>query len=34
MGMFESFSIGQGQGEVIVSHLQFANDTIIFCDNS
>lgn len=31
VGMFEGFSIGN---EVKVSHLQFADDTIIFCDNS
>lgn len=32
--MYKGFSIGQGNGEVVVSHLQFADDTIIFCDNS
>lgn len=32
VGMFEGFSLGQG--EVVMSHLQFADDTIIFCDNS
>lgn len=31
MGIIESFSLGQG--EIVVSHLQFADDTI-FCDNS
>lgn len=32
VGMFEGFS--SGNGGLVVSHLQFANDTIIFCDNS
>lgn len=32
MGMFEGFS--PGGGDLSVSHLQFADDTIIFCDNS
>lgn len=32
VGMFEGFS--PGSGNVRVSHLQFADDTIIFCDNS
>lgn len=31
--MYKGFSIGQGNREVIVSHLQFADDNIIFCDN-
>lgn len=32
VGMFEGFS--PGEGDVLVSHLQFADNTIIFCDNS
>lgn len=32
VGMFEGFSLGNG--DVTLSHLQFADDTIIFCDNS
>lgn len=31
VGMIKGFSMCQG--EVVVSHLQFAYDTIIFCDN-
>lgn len=32
VGMFEGFSLGNGGP--MVSHLQFVDDTIIFCDNS
>lgn len=32
MGMFEGFF--PGHGDLLVSHLQFADNTIIFCDNS
>lgn len=32
VGMIEGFVLGQG--EVVVSHMLFADDTIIFCDNS
>ena len=30
VGMIEGCSVRQGQDEVIISHLQFADDTIIF----
>lgn len=30
--MLEGFS--PGKGDIMVSHFQFADDTIIFCDNS
>lgn len=32
VGMFEGFSLRWG--ELIISYLQFADDTMIFCDNS
>lgn len=32
VGMFEGFAIGNG--DLAVSHLQFADGTMIFCDNS
>lgn len=33
-GNVQRLLFGVGWGEVMVSHLQFADDTIIFCDNS
>lgn len=32
VGLINGFALGQG--EVVVSHMLFADDTIIFCDNS
>lgn len=32
LGMYEGFSLGNG--DIMVSYLQFADNTIIFCDNS
>lgn len=32
VGMFSGFSLGND--DLMVSHLQLADDTIIFCDNS
>jgi len=33
-GLLSGFSVGRGDAITTVSHLLFADDTIIFCDNA
>ncbi|KAL4388297.1 hypothetical protein GQ457_09G027380 [Hibiscus cannabinus] len=34
IGLFSGFSFGNGEGQINVSHLQFADDLMIFCEAS